>query len=645
MCGIAGYFEMLARRDRAHSDETLRAQISACQYRGPDATAVWSGPGVGLAHARLSIIDLSEAANQPMFSEDEEIVIVFNGEIYNFEEVRAELASLGYGFRTRSDTEVIIQGYRAWGTDVVHRLRGMFAIALYDGARDRLWLVRDRVGKKPLHYAILDRALVFGSEIKAILRWPSARREPNYQALHQYLTYLYVPSPLTAFKGVHKLPPAHMLVVERGGTPMVSRYFELPIPHQLKRRPEAELRYELLHHLREATRLRMVSDVPVGAFLSGGVDSSSVVAMMALESGHPVKTFTIGLEEQLFDERPFARAVAERYATDHHEFIVRPNAVQVLQELSYHFDEPFGDSSALPTYYVARVARQHVKVVLNGDGGDESFIGYTRYLNCRKLDRLYALPDGILSLLDLVAQSLPAKADGIRLLRNARYALAARHHSPSRRFEHFVAFFSDQEKRLAYGEGMSAQLESSALNLLEPYFDVASSMTQGAVWADLHTYLPDDLLVKVDIATMANSLEARSPFLDHVFMAWAATVPHEQRLSGGEPKALLKKTMEPYLPREVLYRPKRGFSIPVDLWLRAELKQFAYDTLLGQRARERALFDPRYVQLMLDSHMSGQDFSARIWALLMLELWFQRWIDGTDVSAPPATLIREPVFV
>jgi asparagine synthase (glutamine-hydrolysing) len=631
MCGIAGFFDIDVRPRRADASDLLLSQIDACRYRGPDAKGAWEAPGVGLGHARLAIIDLSESANQPMFSADRQVAAAFNGEIYNFQDVRRELEAKGHAFRTNSDTEVIVEGYRAWGTDVVHRLRGMFAIALFDTAQDQLVLIRDRVGKKPLCYGVFDGTLVFGSEIKSILRWPGVPRRPNLDALDQYLTFQYVPAPLTAFEGVFKLPPAHMLVARRGGAPKIARYFELPKPNAAKHRPEPQLVEELLHHLREATRLRMISDVPLGAFLSGGVDSSSVVAMMALESGRPVKTFTIGFEEEAYDERPFARAVAQRYATDHHEFVVRPRALEVLDDLVFHYGEPFADSSAIPTYYLSKLARQHVTVALNGDGADESFLGYVRYLNCRRLERIHrALPEWVARPLLRLTRALPRTADRVAFVRRARQALARRADRPSRRYEQFIAYFPDEAKRPLYAGDMTAYLDRSALDRLDHYFDEGPTMAMGAGWADIHSYLPDDLLVKVDIASMANSLEARSPFLDHELMSWAATIPEDQRFNGDEPKGLLKTAMEPFLPRELLYRPKMGFAVPIDLWLRGEIKGFARDTLLGRAARERGLFRQEEVESMLDRHARGENLAPRLWALLMLELWFEMWIDPAN---------------
>ena len=599
----------------------MRDQIACMQYRGPDAQAAHLGPGVVFGHARLSIIDVSDSANQPMFDATRKVCVVFNGEIYNFQEVRSELERRGVRFRTHSDTEVIVEGYAVWGIDVVHRLRGMFAIAIYDEAKDRLVLLRDRIGKKPLHYAVHDGKLIFASEIKGILAYPGFPRETDYAAIHEYLTFQYVPSPMTAFRGVSKLPPAHLLVLERRKAPVVRRYFSLPEPSQVRARPIEQLREELVEQLREATRLRMIADVPIGAFLSGGVDSSSVVAMMAMQSSRPVKTFTIGFEEQVYDERPFARMVAQRYGTDHHEEVIRPDGMSVINDIVYHYGEPFADSSAIPTYYVSKIARKHVTVALNGDGGDESFLGYPRYLRCRDLDKPSRLPRPLARRLASMLKSLPTVADAFYQRRSAEYEVS-------------IAYFSDEAKTGLYAGDMRKFLQYSALSRLDPFLDAAKTFAQAAAWSDAHNYLPDCLLVKVDIASMAHSLEARSPFLDHKLMEWAATIPDEQRFAGSEPKSLLKQAMEPYLPHELLYRPKMGFGVPVDVWLRAEMRDFAYDTLLDTTARQRGLFDPNYVRGLLDRHVKGENWAYWIWALLMLELWFRMWIDGDSVTRP-----------
>ncbi len=601
MCGIAGFFNVDGHETPPDADRLVADQIATLRYRGPDAAGVLVGPGYGLGHARLSIIDVSDAANQPMPSADGTVQVVFNGEIYNFQEIRTELEQMGRVFRTRSDTEVLVEGYAAWGTEVVHRLRGMFAIAFYDATRDRLVLMRDRIGKKPLHYAFVEGKLVFGSEIKAVLRWPGMRREPNLAAIHQYLTFQYIPAPATGFVGVFKLPPAHLLIAERGKSLTVRRYFELPRPADaVTKRPLAELRAELVHELREATRLRMIADVPIGAFLSGGVDSSAVVAMMALESSRPVKTFTIGFEEQTYDERVFARAVAERYGTDHHELTVRPDGMSILSDIVYHYGEPYADSSAIPTYYVSKIAREQVTVILNGDGGDESFLGYPRYVDLKKEEESESF----------------AAFDPFR--------------PRSRSYERSVAYFYDNEKAGLYAGAMRAFLSHSPLDRLDTWMDQAPSLPLGAAWADAHSYLPDNLMTKVDVASMACSLEARSPLLDHKLMSWAARIPEAQRLQGFESKALFKQAMEPYLPHDLLYRPKMGFGVPIDRWLRDDMKAFAYETLLGDRATSRGLFDSRHIRALLDRHSSGENWANRIWALLMLELWFEMWIDTSD---------------
>ncbi|MBL4757463.1 MAG: asparagine synthase (glutamine-hydrolyzing) [Rhizobiales bacterium] len=636
MCGIAGFFRINDKERRPDDGKHVLRQIETMWYRGPDAQKVEIGPGVGLGHARLSIIDLSHGADQPMYSASGQTCVVFNGEIYNFQELRQELEQLGHSFRTQSDTEVIVEGYEAWGTDMINRLRGMFAIALWDKARDMLVLYRDRVGKKPLFYSEQNGTLLFASEPKGILCWPGVRREPDLEAIHEYLTFQYVPSPMSAFKGLKKLPPAHMLVLKRGGTPRVTRYFALPKPTKTYERPMEQLQEELVHLLKESVRLRLISDVPVGAFLSGGVDSSAVVAMMAQASSSQVRTFTIGFEEQQFDERQYARQVAERYGTKHEEFLVRPDAMSIIDDLVYHYNEPFADSSAIPTYYVSKIAREHVTVILNGDGGDESFLGYTRYLSCKGVDQFDRIPHKLARTLQQIACSMPDFLDRYRLPRYARKMATKLYERPSRRYEPAIAFFSDAVKQSLYGPGMKDFLHRSALDRLDPYFDEAPNMLLGAAWADTHNYLPDALMVKVDIASMAHSLEARSPFLDHKLMEWAASIPAHQRFEGSEPKSLLKKAMRSHLPHDLMYRPKMGFGVPIDLWLRGEMKEFTYDTLLSRQAGARGLFDMDHVKSLLDRHVAGENWAYPIWALLMLELWHQMWIDSSDPFTHPA---------
>ncbi|MFN7954695.1 MAG: asparagine synthase (glutamine-hydrolyzing) [bacterium] len=636
MCGIAGFVRPAGGRDTDDATATLGRMSATLRHRGPDDSGVWTDGTAGLAHQRLAIIDLSPAGHQPMASEDGRVHIVFNGEIYNFLELRRELEEQGFAFRSRSDTEVIVQGYRRWGADVFSRLRGMFAIAIWDTAERRLILARDRVGKKPLYYALHDGCLVFGSEIKAILAFPGIPRRPNLEAIHHYLTLQYVPSPWTAFEGIHKLPPAHTLVLEARGEPKLAAYWSLPDPRSTRPRPRAELIAELVEQLREAVRLRLISDVPLGAFLSGGVDSSAVVAMMAQAGVGRVKTFSIGFREAEYDETRWARRVAERYGTEHEEMIVEPDAVDVVPKLVWHYGEPFADSSAVPTYYVSQMARRHVTVALNGDGGDESFLGYPRYERCWKRDRSGPPSVPLRRLAGALVHLVPPFTARIPVVRIVRRVLKTWTATPVELYAPSIVYFRDEDKLTSYGDSLRPLLDRSTLALLDPYFAAAPSLTGGASWADLHTYLPDDLLVKVDVASMAHSLEARSPLLDHALMEWAATIPVADKLAGGL-KSLLKEAMEPHLPHDLLHRPKMGFGVPIDHWFRRELEPMARDVLLDATARRRGLFRPRWVEATIDQHVSGRySHHIRLWAMLMLELWFRMWIDSNPPEARPA---------
>jgi asparagine synthase (glutamine-hydrolysing) len=645
MCGISGFLLPHATMARGAAEARLWGMIATLRHRGPDDEGVWTDGRAGLAHARLSIIDLSPAGHQPMASADGTAWITYNGEIYNFAEIRKELEALGYPFRSRSDTEVIVNGWQAWGPKIFSRLRGMFALAIWDRRSRQLILARDRLGKKPLYYAHTATAFLFGSEIKAVLAWPGLPRTADFSAIDSYLTFGYVAAPQTAFAGIYKLPAAHYLVLEALpdgslGEPELVRYWRLPGPRRVRRHHSAaELRRQLVAQLEEAVRLRLISDVPLGAFLSGGVDSSAVVATMARVGGGRVKTFSIGFSAKEYDETRYARMVAERYATDHEELVVEPDALAVLPQLIWHYGEPFADPSAIPTYYVSEMARRKVTVALNGDGGDECFFGYNRYKAMRHLSRLDGMPRcGRIGLGRALALAPPELQRRFKIPR-IRALLQAPDQQPSRRYAFTIVYFAEDDKAAGYGGAMQEHLAGAALDLLEPYFAEADSLVSGANWADIHTYLPDDLMVKVDVASMAHGLESRSPLLDHVFMEWAAELPEQLKMAHGETKALFKSAMEPYLPSELLYRPKMGFGCPVDHWFRNELKELAYETLLSQSARERGLFRPAYVRHLLEEHCAfTRDHHTRLWALLMLELWFQMWIDSPaepDASHPP----------
>jgi asparagine synthase (glutamine-hydrolysing) len=635
MCGIAGFLIDGWHPATNDLEARLWRMIAVLRHRGPDDEGVWTDGTAGLAHARLSIIDVSPAGHQPMSSADGDVWITYNGEVYNFSEIRRELSALGYRFRSRSDTEVIVNGWHAWGTRIFPRLRGMFALALWDRRARRLVLARDRFGKKPLYWARTRSGLVFGSEIKALFAWPDLRREADLDAIDRFLTLQYVPAPMTAFSGINKLPAAHHLTipVDQDGSLHSSepvRYWELPRgPASNLHRNPAELRSELVERLQEAVRLRLISDVPLGAFLSGGVDSSAVVAMMARSLGRPVKTFSIGFADKEYDETRYARMVAQHCRTNHRELVVEPDAVAVLPRLVWHYGEPFADPSAVPTWYVSEMARRDVTVVLTGDGGDECFLGYPRYKAMYWLSQLDRLPRaGPLGMAQLIGWAPPYLQRRLRL-QQIRSMLLASASSPADRYLPTLAFFSDGDKKTGYGEAMEGHFGRPAASLLAPYFDDAGSLAAGANRADIHTYLPDDLMVKTDVAGMAHGLEARSPLLDHELVEWAVALPASLKMKGGALKALFKSAMKPYLPRTILDRPKRGFGCPIDRWFRAELKEMAYDTLLSQRARQRGLFRAAYVSDLLDQHCSSRaDHQNRLWALLMLELWFRMWIDA-----------------
>jgi asparagine synthase (glutamine-hydrolysing) len=635
MCGIGGFLWLGARPAPFDAERRLRAMIRTVRHRGPDDEGVWSDELCGLAHARLSIIDLSPAGHQPMGTGDERVWISFNGEIYNFLELRKELERRGFHFRSHSDTEVILYGYLAWGEKVFTRLRGMFAIAIWDRVSRKLVLGRDRFGKKPLYYARVGNLLLFGSAIRELLIWPEVERRPDHLAIDQYLTFQYVPSPRTAFRGVRKLPAAHYMVAEHVGQGWritePTEYWRLPPPRAANRWVRRRvLAAELVERLKEAVKLRLISDVPLGAFLSGGVDSSSIVALMSELCSGPVKTFSIGFPNEEYDETRYARMVAERYATDHEEMIVEPDAISIIPKLVWHYGEPFADSSAVPTYYVSEIARRKVTVALNGDGGDEAFMGYGRYDTCRRISALDRIPSALRRSALGAIPHLPNAVHrryGNRLNALAEF-LCGPDRRPSERYAFTITYFMDYMKREGYAADMSELLAGSALDMLEPYFAAAPTLVSGANWADIHTYLADDLMVKVDVASMAHSLESRSPLLDHVFMEWAMSIPEGIKTAGGVAKALFKKAMEPYLPHELLYRPKMGFGCPVDHWFRAELKDMAHDVLLSETATARGIFRKDYVQQLLHEHVGGRTrHDTRLWALLMLELWFRMWVD------------------
>lgn len=621
MCGIAGFIDKELNRDSA--EQLIDSMCGVIRHRGPDDQGVWVGDGVSLGMRRLSIIDLS-GGHQPIFNEDQSILVVFNGEIYNYPELQKELQERGHHFRTKSDTEAIVHAYEEYGDDCVKHLRGMFTFALWDKNRQRLLAARDRFGKKPLNYYWDGRRLIFGSEIKSILE-ADIPRNINPVALDEYLVYRYVPAPNTLFEGVMKLPAGHILIYE-GGKISTKSYWNLSFaPIYFDDETTATERTLIL--LKEAIRVRLMSEVPLGAFLSGGIDSSIVVALMSQMLSQPVKTFSIGFEEDDYSELPYARKVATHFGTDHHEFFVRPDLVSVLPQLVWAYDEPFADVSMLPTYYVSKLAREHVTVVLTGDGGDEIFGGYERYK--RELAN-HRIPAFMRYLLGYSSMLMPNNMRGKKRLSDLRYDLATR-------YVHLFSSFPKETRSLIYDREYFANISNRNPyeRLIDefhsvPYLDTAAQMQ----YVDVRNYLTDDILVKVDKASMLNSLETRAPFLDQYLTEYVSSLSSSVRMRSGVLKSLLKKVAADLLPKEILTRPKQGFGVPIKHWFRGELIDYAYDLLDAPLARQRGIFDPEFIRSLLKEHVSNEqvNYSEAIWSLLCLEQWFQVYMDKPNFS-------------
>jgi asparagine synthase (glutamine-hydrolysing) len=630
MCGICGVFNCLPPKEA--DTQLLKKMCSQLVHRGPDDEGIRSFGPAGLGFRRLSIIDL-KGGRQPMANEDETVWVVFNGEIYNFRELRSDLEAKGHQFKTSSDTETIVHGYEVWGDSVVEHLRGMFALAVWDARRKRLFLARDRLGKKPLYYAWLNGSLYFASEIKALLQVPDLGREVDLSAIDLYLSYQYIPSPQTIFKGIFRLPPASALACGPEGKIDIKKYWDLNFISKTAIRPE-EAAQEIRRLLKEATRLRMVADVPLGAFLSGGIDSSAVVGTMAELSSRPVQTFSIGFEEKSYSELPFARLVAERFKTDHHEFIVKPDMMAILPRIIWHYDQPFADASALPSFFVAEETRRHVTVALNGDGGDETFGGYQRYgfesLFIRWSGRI---PAPLRKGLALASQALPERWMGQRLYRRLKRALELSGETVGDVNLQLFCYFNQKEKARLYGPRLAPFLKppGAPAYLRELYTASGSSdLLDQIFYADFHGYLPEDLLVKIDVATMAHSLEGRSPFLDHKLVEFAASLPSDWKVRGVTTKRILKESLRGFIPDPILNRPKMGFGIPLKEWFEGRYFNLLKDILLDQDALKRGYFREEALRTLLEEHQMGKrDHGYRLWALLVLELWHRMFIDKT----------------
>jgi len=625
MCGITGIFDL--RGGREISRELLTRMNDVQFHRGPDQGGIHMEPGVGLGHRRLSIIDLS-GGRQPLYNEDE-AVVVYNGEIYNFQGLAEELKALGHQFRTHCDTEVIVHAWEEWGSACVERFRGMFAFALWDRNQQTLFLARDRLGIKPLFYAQTgDGFLVFGSELKAITVWPGFRRDIDDEAVEDYFGYGYVPEPRTIYKAALKLPPGHTLTVRRGQPVPESReYWDIPfqpLPSMIIEDAEAEL----IERLREAVRIRLIAEVPLGAFLSGGVDSSAVVAMMAGISDRPVKTCSIAFDDPKYNESEFARQVAERYRTHHHVETVESDDFGLVEKLAHLYDEPYADSPAMPTYRVCELARKTVTVALSGDGGDENFAGYRRY-------RWHSYEERMRHLLALSVRrplfgflgTAYPKADWAPRVFRAKTTFQALGRDTAEGYFHGVSVMGNDLRDRLYSPGFKRRLNGyRAVEVMRRHFARCAHLdtVSQVQYLDMKTYLVGDILTKVDRASMAHALEVRVPFLDHKLMEWVSGLPASFKLRGTEGKFMLKRALEPYLPRDIMYRRKMGFSIPLAEWFRGPLRNKLTSALSSHRMADTGLFDMAFVKRMVDDHASGRrDFSASLWSLLMFEAFLE----------------------
>ena len=632
MCGIAGKLDFTAGVDPA----LLEGMCAAMEHRGPNSRGIWCEGPVGLAIQRLAIIDVA-GGDQPIFNEDRTVAVVMNGEIYNFRELRDQLVARGHRFATRADTEVLVHLYEDHGDELVDHLRGMFGFAIWDCRHRRLLLGRDRVGKKPLLIARQGGKLWFASEMMALIQDPEIDRTPNLRAIASYLAYQYVPHPLGAFEKVEKLPPGSTLAVTIDGEQQ-RRYWSLdygaPEPHATVDELEERLRQLIW----EATRIRLISEVPLGAFLSGGIDSSAVVAAMADQMSEPVKTFSIGFPNADFDELRYARMVAERFSTDHHEFVVEPHALEIMPKLARHYGEPFADPSAIPSFYLAEMTSRHVTVALNGDGGDESFAGYTRYLTNHLVAHLNWIPRPLQRLMPSFVKPLGEGSRSNQFRARVQRFARVLAMEPYERYAHWMSAFGNSMR--------NEMLQSQFLAAIggwrpeevigEPWrASTATSRIDRMLDVDVNTYLPADLLVKMDIATMAYSVEGRSPFLDHKLMQFAASLPAQLKLQGMTGKRLLKAALRDILPHEILSRPKMGFGVPLMHWFRGDLRELPREVLLGADSRVHAYVRPDAIQRMIDEHQKGAaNHSLRLWVLLQLEMWHREVVESPLMRGP-----------
>jgi asparagine synthase (glutamine-hydrolysing) len=626
MCGLTGIFEY--QRPTEISKDLVHRMNETIVHRGPDDEGIFVGPGIGLGFRRLSIIDLS-GGHQPISNEDGSIWVMLNGEIYNYPELRKEMLEKGHTLATRSDTETIVHLYEEYGEDCFARLRGMFAVIIWDSNQRKLLMARDRLGKKPLFYSADSKRVLFGSELKCLLAGDNLSREMDPQALYDYFSFGYIPAPKTIYRSVRKVLPGHYITVSCNGALREQSYWQLSFG-ETEDHSEADWCERLRHELCEATRIRLMSDVPLGAFLSGGLDSSAVVATMARLMNQPVTTCSIGFDVPEFDESKYARQVAEQFHTEHHEQVVQPDALAIVDKLAWHYDEPFADSSAIPTYYVSGIARKYVTVALGGDGGDENFAGYRRYQFDVFENRVRArVPAGIRSsIFGPLGRWYPALAWAPRVFR-AKATFQSLSRNPLEGYFNSISIFRPGEKSKLFQKDFQNQLAGyDSIEVLRHHYDRADTEDplSRIQYVDIKTYLPDDILAKVDRASMAVSLEVRAPLLDHKLMEMVARIPASMKLRGREGKYIFKKAMEPKLSHDILYRSKQGFAVPLAHWFRNELKDMARDVIFGVKD---GILDPKYLEKIWTEHQRGTfDRSAYLWSALMFRKWQQGFASG-----------------
>ncbi|HPG29683.1 MAG TPA: asparagine synthase (glutamine-hydrolyzing) [bacterium] len=629
MCGICGLIEI---QNRTPEKKTLLKMTDVIEHRGPDDSGIFIRNNVGFGHRRLSILDLSEAGRQPFISEDKEKILVFNGEIYNFLELKKNLESKGIKFYSNCDTEVLLKTYETFGIGCLGLLRGMFSFAIYDFKNETLFAARDRLGKKPFYYSMQNGVFYFASEIKSILQDSRFIRKPDFEAIHHYLSFKYVPHPFSAFEDVKKLPHGHYLIYQNGKI-KIEKYWDA----LFKKEKISDINYiksELKRLLTESVKLRMISDVPLGAFLSGGIDSNIIVGLMSELSPVPVKTFSIGFEEKRFNESHFAEQVAKRFNTDHHTFIVKSDIINDMEKLVWHYNEPFADTSMLPTFYLSRETRKYVTVALSGDAGDENFAGYLRYLGFKLGSMFEFIPEKIRkSIFGTMLKMIPASSKQQTKYNKFYRLIEAAGNNKIDRYMPMIEDFNSILKKKFYTGAFSEKIRGiESKKIIEKYFcemneDAGADDIGRLLYTDLNTYLPDDIMTKVDIASMAVSLECRAPFMDHLVVEFASSIPSSLKLKCRNAKYILKETFKDYIPSNLINREKMGFTVPISEWFRKDLKNYMND-LISEKFYKRNIFDKTQIERMKKAHLEcREEHGYKLWNLVCLELWFRKFID------------------